>query len=187
MNIFVTGSSRGVGAALAIQLNCNGHMVYPGSRADGIDISNKEDREYIKELLDVVDVFVNNAYDPIGQLELLKTAVEAWEGTNKLIVNINSKSIFADKQLPEMEEYISAKKAQTEFIESRRLRASPQIINVYLGLVDTEMSSIFDAKKLDTVDIAKLLSNLIELKDTIYVQEIMLDVPGQDWNDIKVK
>ncbi len=187
MKIFVTGSSRGIGAALAIQFDNNGHRVFPGSRSDGIDISQEVDREYIKELLGTIDVFINNAYDPVGQTELLKIATEQWQGTNKLIVNINSKSIFADKVLSEMKEYISAKKEQAEFVNSRRLKASPQILNVYLGLVDTEMSEIFDAKKLDAVDVAKLIVNLVELKDVIAVQDIMLDVPGQDWNEIKTK
>jgi short-subunit dehydrogenase len=184
MKILVTGSSKGVGAAIAVQLHLNGHMVYPGSRSDGIDISNQEDRDYIAELLDNIDVLVNNAYDPVGQLELLKIAADRWQGTNKMIVNINSKSIFADHVLPDMEEYIQAKKAQTEFINQRRLQASPQILNVYLGLVDTDMSERFKAKKLETVDVAKLVVELIELKNVVYVQEIMLDVPGQDWSEI---
>jgi hypothetical protein len=49
------------------------------------------------------------------------------------------------------------------------------------------MSDMLDADKLDPVKVAELLANLLELKDQIYVQELMIDVPFQDWDSIRPK
>jgi hypothetical protein len=47
------------------------------------------------------------------------------------------------------------------------------------------MSKSLSAKKLKTQDIAELLCNLITFKDRIYVQDLMIDVPYQDWTEIR--
>ena len=85
-----------------------------------------------------------------------------------------------------MQDYVKDKQQQLEFINSRRLQARPHILNVTLGLVDTQMSKNLLAEKLDVADVASTLINLIEIKDQIYVQDLMLDVPFQDWSVIKV-
>jgi hypothetical protein len=84
-----------------------------------------------------------------------------------------------------MQDYVKDKQAQLDFINSRRLKAQPQILNLTLGLVDTQMSSNLIAEKLAASDVAATLIDLIEIKDRIYVQDLMLDVPFQDWDQIK--
>jgi short-subunit dehydrogenase len=187
MKIAITGHTKGIGRQLTSTLIENGHEVLGFSRSNDYDIGDQTARDRIFSTLNDIDVFVNNAYDPVGQYQLLVGAVNMWEGTNKLIINVNSKSIYADVVLPEMKEYVDSKKKQLDFILQRRLTASPQILNITLGLVDTEMAEIFDAKKISPTDLAKLLTHLIELKDKIYVQDMMIDVPNQSWNNIKLK
>lgn len=187
MKIAITGHTKGIGRQLTSALIENGHEVLGFSRSNDYDIGDQTVRDRIFSTLNDIDVFVNNAYDPVGQYQLLVGAVNMWEGTNKLIINVNSKSIYADVVLPEMKEYVDSKKKQLDFILQRRLTASPQILNITLGLVDTEMAEIFDAKKISPEDLARLLTHLIELKDKIYVQDMMIDVPNQSWNNIKLK
>lgn len=184
MKIAITGHTKGIGLALYNQLFENGHHVVGFSRSNSYDISNIVDRQKILEAIEGFDVFINNAYSPFSQSEMLKEIVARWESQEKLIVNIGSKSIYADIVPEFMQAYVDDKKSQIEFITRRRLKANPQIMSIVLGLVDTEMSQKLSAKKLNPIDVAKLLVKMIEEKDTIYVQELMLDVPFQDWSKI---
>lgn len=184
MKIAITGHTNGIGQSIANILELKGHEVFGYSISKAYDIGDLSVRDEILNKLDDVDVFINNAYHPTGQFDLLESALNKWAGTNKLIVNVNSKSIYADYVLPSMQEYVEAKQKQTNLINSKRLQSRPQILNVILGLVDTRMSKIFDAKKLNIQSVSELIVSMIELQDTIYVQEIMLDVPDQDWAEI---
>lgn len=185
MKIIITGHTKGVGLALYKQLDLNGHWVIGFSKSTGNDIGTIDGREQILKVLADSDVFINNAYHVTGQFDLLKAVTELWAGTNKLIININSKAIFAEVVHPSMVEYIEAKKQQHEYITAKRLESRPQLLNVNLGLVNTAMSAIFNAKKLSTADVANLIATLVDYKDTVYVQDITLDVPDQNWTEIK--
>lgn len=185
MKIVITGHTKGVGQQLFKQLALSGHQIIGYSRSEGTDIGSKDAQQAILRTIETADVFINNAYHVTGQYELLLAVTEKWKGSNKLIININSKAIFADVIHPSMIEYVNAKRKQYDYVASKRLQASPQMLNVSLGLVDTEMSAMFDAKKLPPAYVANLISMLIDYKDSVYVQDIMLDVPGQDWEEIK--
>jgi len=187
MNIAITGHSRGIGKALYDVLTKNSFEVAGYSRTNGFDISLESQREEILNCSLACDVFINNAYHKVGQLDLLKKFTELWRGDpKKLIININSKIIHANYYIPEMEEYRISKIQQQRFIESKLLNSNPQILNVILGLVDTEMSQIFNGKKLKPNDVAEMLKNLIITRNIIYTQEIIIDVPEQNWEDIHV-
>lgn len=185
MKIVITGHTKGIGHQLYKQLALNGHHVVGFSRSEGTDIGTKEGQSAILNTIENADVFVNNAYHETGQYDLLTVVAEKWAGTTKLIVNINSKAIFADVVHPTMEEYVAAKKKQYDYIASKRLESRPQLLNVSLGLVNTDMSTMFDAKKLSATYVANLIAMLIDYKDTVYVQDIMIDVPNQNWTEIK--
>lgn len=185
MKIIITGHTRGIGQPLFKQLALSGHQVMGFSRSEGTDIGSRDAHQTILRSVDNADVFINNAYHETGQYELLVAVTEKWKDTNKLIININSKAIFADVIHPSMVEYVAAKKKQYDYIASKRLQAKPQLLNVSLGLVDTEMSAMFDAKKLPPAYVANLIAMLVDYKDSVYVQDIMLDVPGQNWTEIK--
>jgi putative NADH-flavin reductase len=187
MKVAITGHTQGIGKAIFDELNNRSYQVQGYSRSNGWNISLQEIRSQILAETSDFDVFINNAYSPIAQFELLKLLVDRWQGTRKLIVNVGSKSIYADVVPNFMQDYVKDKQAQLEFINSRRLQAQPQILNLTLGLVDTQMSSNLIAEKLAASDVAATLIDLIEIKDRIYVQDLMLDVPFQDWKQIKPK
>ena len=48
------------------------------------------------------------------------------------------------------------------------------------------MSKSVIAKKMNPSDVADMINALLSYKDVVYVQELMIDVPGQDWKDINV-
>jgi hypothetical protein len=194
MKIALTGHTRGVGKSLLDLFKSNGHTVIGFSKSQGFDISDPVSIEKILDSLADCDVFINNAYCVIGQKTLLVRLINQWEGTNKVIVNINSKaSLIPDKLLNSdaiplvMKEYVANKKEQTNIIMDRIFKASPHIINIVTGIIDTNMSKEFNCKKLSTNDLAKFIYMLVEFKDIVAVQNIIVDVPGLDWENIKRK
>lgn len=184
MKVAITGHTRGIGKSIFEELTKRSYHVSGYSKSTGWDISLLETRNKILKEVFEFDVFINNAYCPLGQFELLKGLTDSWEGSKKLIVNVGSKSIYANTVPSYMESYVKDKQEQSDYIIKRRLKARPHILNLTLGLVDTEMSSMLLAEKLAPTNVAKLVVDLIELKNQIYVQELMLDVPFQDWNNI---
>ena len=187
MKVAITGHTQGIGKAIFDELAKRSHQVHGYSRSNNWDITSLEIRNKILEETSDFDVFINNAYCPGAQFELLKSLVARWQGSKKLIVNVGSKSIYADVVPDFMQDYVKDKQQQIEFINSRRLQARPQILNLTLGLVDTQMSKNLLAEKLNVADVASTLINLIEIKDRMYVQDLMLDVPFQDWSAITVE
>ncbi len=185
MKIAITGHTKGIGQALYHELVQKGHDVYGYSRSNGYDICKEIDIDRILMETNDFDVFINNAYYPNSQLYLLKNKVQQWDNQKKLIINVASKAVHTEVVPEFMKDYIRDKKSQIDFIMQRKLKASPQILNLVVGLVDTEMSKSLSAKKLKTQDIAELLCNLITFKDRIYVQDLMIDVPYQDWTEIR--
>ena len=187
MKIAITGHTKGIGQALYQELFQKGHHIVGYSRSNGYDISREVDRERILSESKDFDIFVNNAYSPGSQFSLLKELVAQWQGHHKMILNVSSKAVYA-KVVPDfMKSYVDDKQSQIDFISQRKLKAEPQILNLILGLADTQMSQSLEAKKLDPKKVAELLANLLELKDQIYVQELMIDVPFQDWDSIRPK
>jgi hypothetical protein len=132
-------------------------------------------------------VFINNAYMPWAQSNLLKLAYAKWQGTDKIIVNISSKLGLLEKPPAWAKNYAWDKHIQRHWINQHILKASPRIFSVVLGLVDTEMSSNLKGKKIAPSDVAQIVFDLLKYRDIIYVQEIVLDVPNQNWSDIDVE
>jgi hypothetical protein len=185
MKVAITGHTRGIGAAIFHELVQRNHSVIGYSLTSGFDINQEPHRQQILLESADCDIFINNAFCPDAQFKLLQMFVAEWEGLDKVIVNVNSKSIFAPTVPNSMKLYVEDKKAQNQFIQQRKFKARPQIVNLILGLVETEMSQMFVAKKLQPSHIAKLLVDILEHRDQIYVQDLILDVPFQDWIDIQ--
>lgn len=185
MKAMITGHTRGLGLSIANKFIACGHTVTGYSLSNGFDIANLSDREKILSQAHEHDIFINNAYDQDGQIDLLKKFIKDWDGTNKIIVNISSKlSLCSPEFFPNFKNYILAKQAQNEIFANRVIVDTPRMLNILVGLVNTDMSSDFESKKIDPVDIANLIYNMIELKDKISVQQLTIDVPGLDWRTL---
>jgi nucleoside-diphosphate-sugar epimerase len=187
MRIAITGHTRGIGRALAEVFEQNGHEIVGFSKSQGCDIYKEEDQSKIIAELEHCDVFINNAYMPWAQSNLLKLAYAKWQGTDKIIVNISSKLGLLEKPPEWAKKYAWDKSIQRNWINQHILKASPRIFNVVLGLVDTEMSSNLKGKKVAPSDVAQIVFDLLKYRDVVYVQEIVLDVPNQNWSDIDVE
>ena len=184
MKIGITGHTKGLGHAFFNLFKSQGHEVVGFSRSNGYDIVEKID-DVINAVKDF-DMFINNAYAPIAQTELLSRMITEWQGTDKTIVNISSKVVIMDEPPAMVKDYANNKLIQNLLIAKRHTTASPRILNITLGLVDTEMSKSVIAKKMNPSDVADMINALLSYKDVVYVQELMIDVPGQDWKDINV-
>lgn len=192
MKIAITGHSRGIGHELSNVFQSNGHEVIGFSVNNGYNISLEDARSKIISQVSDCDVFINNAYHPVYQTELLSSMIDKWKGTTKLIVNIGSTSMFtqldkapAASVVPA--DYIAAKKAQSEIIMSRLGVAEPRLLNIVAGPVDTEMGKFLDCLKIDPKKLAELIYILVNFKDSISVKQIVVDAPGLNGKDIKVK
>jgi short-subunit dehydrogenase involved in D-alanine esterification of teichoic acids len=186
MKVVITGHTSGIGACLFQIYKNQGHEVIGYSRSTGSDIEDSNIRKVIIEQNLDCDIFINNAYSATGQTNLLKELIEKWNGQERKIINISSKlSFVSEGKIPDLDPYIKQKLEQNKIAESRFSVASPQIMNVIVGLVDTPMSSIFESKKLNPESLSKLIYDM-SLLDQFYIQQMIIDVPGLDWKNIKV-
>lgn len=173
--VAITGHTKGIGLALAKKFESQGYDIIGLSRSNGYDISVDQDR--IIEQSKDADIFINNAHHLTGQIELLKSITDQWQGTDKLIINLSSKGAFVPDGF--RDQYCQAKLEQNEFVKSRILTDSPRIMNIVVGLVETELSKQWNHKKIVPEDLAKLIYDLTT--SPMSVQEIVLEVPGFDW------
>jgi hypothetical protein len=187
MNIIITGHTKGIGKALADVFASANHTVIGVSRSNGYDISKLDSRTDIIKLAENAEVFINNAYDPVGQTALLNDIILAWHGAPKHIINISSKLVFFEGDETMFGEYIPQKRLQNKICMDRQTTAYPHILNVLSGLVDTDMSTpVFDSPSMAPIDLAKLIYTVITMPG-VQVSELVVDVPGLDWKNIKFK
>jgi NADP-dependent 3-hydroxy acid dehydrogenase YdfG len=192
MKIVITGHTRGLGKSLSSVFSVDGNNIVGFNKSAGCDISLDADRQLILKELETADVFINNAYDPVGQTHLLREATTLWDGSDKFIINIGSKcttSFINTVENPFVRNFIDvytiAKQEQEQIIKSRLRGSFPRIMNVIPGVIDTDMASIIESKKLNPDDIASLIYQMFLLKDKVAVQELTIDVPDADWDQLK--
>ena len=101
MKIGITGHTQGFGKSLYDVFNSQKHDTLGFSRSNGFDIGNKLVRKKIINEIKDIDVFINNAYDPQGQLDILEEVLSCWSGTEKIVVNVSS--IIVNKESPYFE------------------------------------------------------------------------------------
>jgi len=185
MKIAITGNTSGIGLALQNIFAANGHEVFGFSRSSGYDIENKADRERILNTASNCDIFINNAYSPTGQTLLLNELISQWQNSDKSIINLSSKlSFFPKGKIHQLDHYISEKNKQNDIIQNRITQAKPKLMNVIIGLVDTPMSKVFTSDKLKPESLAQLIYNMSVAED-FYIQQLIVEVPGLDWKNIK--
>jgi hypothetical protein len=183
--VSITGHTSGIGLNLFEIFTANGHAVTGYSRSNGSDIEDSNVRKRIIEETENCDIFINNAYSPNGQTMLLKELSAQWDGQPKKIINVSSKlSFFELGKISVLDDYIKQKTEQNEIIQRRFSTAYPQIMNVIIGLVDTPMSAIFQSPKLNPHTLSEFIYKMSTIDD-LYIQQIIVDVPGLDWKNIK--
>jgi NADP-dependent 3-hydroxy acid dehydrogenase YdfG len=194
MKVSITGHSRGLGNALASVFTQHGHTVTGFSRANGYNINTIEGRLDILTQASDSDIFINNAYDPDGQFEMLEEIAAIWKDTDKLIINISSKgSLLSSTEQStydqdEFNKYISSKQKQNALVRTRIFTASPRLLNVIVGPIDTAFSDDCLLPTTDPIEhkltpssVANFIFDIVGYQKTIMVQEIVIDVPGVNW------
>ena len=186
--VVITGHTSGIGKVFYEHYKSLGCQVVGFSRSRGFDISKEIARKAILHECIDAKIFINVAFHKTGQLKMLEEITELWGLTDKRIVNISSKIAYITKITERTKSIVSSKRKQNEWVRKRSFVSQPRILNVVIGLVDTENSrKIYEAATMMPVeDVVHLVADLIE-HNTINIQEIVVDVPNLNWSDIKVR
>lgn len=86
----VTGSSRGIGRAVAEMLAARGVRVVRASRTEGCDVSREADVERLFARLDRLDVLVNNAAVLTPRKPIVEVTCAEWDET----MAVNVRGVF---------------------------------------------------------------------------------------------
>jgi NAD(P)-dependent dehydrogenase (short-subunit alcohol dehydrogenase family) len=158
MKVAITGSTRGIGWALFDYFSKKGHTCYGFSRSNGYDIDQADARLQIIQKIRDCDIFVNNAYSNYNdsQLLLLQAVYHSWLGQDKIIINISSRITDWPANVNEAPlEYYETKSRQDEFCAGKR--RFPQILNLRMGMTDTDRVKTFTRDKMHPNDIASVV------------------------------
>lgn len=191
--VIITGHTRGIGKALYDKFKKEGHNTIGVSASTGYDIGNAIKQQEILEMAAGCDIFINNAYHPTGQLELLSKIIEQWKDLNKMIINIGSKGSLIDNDHPlltntSFRDYVDSKIKQNDFIKKHHHNGFPQILNVLPGIVNTEMAvHLNSSKKMNPIDLAELIYSMTKIRNQLSVQGLVVDVPGLSTNTITIQ
>jgi nucleoside-diphosphate-sugar epimerase len=193
MIIGITGHTRGIGRSLSDIFQKNNHHVIGFSKSTGFDIGNSEARKKILDQAANFDVFVNNAYHPTGQIEILKEILDLWKDTNNIVINISSQIVH--KPIPEYDQTqplacgncnfqfcvhcagISYKRSKTELNDYvNNYTGSVRILNVIVDITDTDFYLIpknWDRSKFtDPRDLANLIFDVIKYSEKFFIKEL---------------
>lgn len=168
MKVAITGHTSGIGLALASKFQ----TVKGFSRSNGYNLCEVD--KILTESEDC-DIFVNNAYNsdcPWSQVELLYKKWFQWENEQKLIVNISSNSNDQNKSKPQ--QYTIHKSSLDQASKQLSyLNKSCRILNVRPGYVDTPRVKNISENKINTFELAQLITSLLDYK-SLKVSEITI-------------
>lgn len=186
MKVVLTGHSAGIGKTVYNQLITDKHDVVGFSLDNGYDIGLESIRQQIINASIDADIFINNAYHLVGQIDLLKKIIDAWQGQDKIIINMGSKVTkyqdFDDNTSIVNLKYIAAKRKLQQIVKDR-IDMLPKICNIITGMVDTELTKDISCSKLSTNTIADTVKYMLDHKDNVWIQEIILENPTWSEND----
>lgn len=178
MKVAITGHSKGLGKALKNCFESNGHTVMGFSRSNGYDISNCNDRSNIVTESAECDVFINNAWFPDVQQLMLSEVCDAFENTNKVIINISSMFVYIDEDViqgnTDFCQYRKDKIAGHQMTMKTIMSPNPNIMNVVAGLIDTELAANLAGNKMDAKDVAELIYFMYDNRDKVMVRDITI-------------
>ena len=147
MKIAITGHTNGIGKELDLYYHNKGIETKTYSRSTGHDISDISVRnKIISETLDC-DVFINNAYDTVGQTDIASRWFEEHKNSPHLLVNISSIAPIADRYISprikpvEYTDYVTQKNELDRISWNINFAGlAAKCINVSPALVDTDMA-----------------------------------------------
>lgn len=201
MKIVITGHKTGLGEYVSDAMIAQGHTVNGYSRSTGYDINDPDVRDTILlENLDA-DLFFNNAYGRMqniefddmpnhwkrgenGQLKLLEQFCDAWKGrTDKYILHSGSKIVYKNIQkIKQVKTYRIDKMDCTTLIKTYTdIGLGPNICDFSMGMFDTPMADVwpdyFIRGKVE--DYGKTMVMFINNKESIWPKEAVFDNPGR--------
>ena len=165
MKIAITGSSKGIGAAINKQFKEQGHTTIGFNRTEGWDISDQQIQDKIVQQVKDCDLFINNAHAGFSQVDLLFKLYESWKGQEKIIVNIGSSITMRWENTHRFIKYRNEKVAlddACDFLWNKSLW--PHIMLLKPCATDTERMSHWKGKKVDPADIANFLIYCLDQK-----------------------
>ena len=187
MRIAITGHRHGLGQSIFNKLTyynkANQHEVIGFDIEDGYDISNRQVIGKVLYNIKDYDVFINNAYHPTGQTEVLKFLLKLWKDQNKILINIGSFLINVNEPDDVTEDhqiYFNEKRKQLSLI--KEFYGPLKIIQVNPGFMQTEFLNKMEAPWqlspeycLQTIDVADVIVYALEmLEKNIYIPVIDL-------------
>ena len=196
MIIGITGHTKGICKSLSDIFQKNNYETVGFSRSLGYDIGDMESRDDILKKVENFDIFINNAYHPTGQLEMLKSIIELWKHTNKIVINISSQIIYKPvydydqgQLLPcnwchkedcdhcSIVIYKKSKKDLNNYING--YTGSVRILNVIPDVTNTNFHLIpknWDRNKFMNVDdLANLVFDVIKYEKKFFIKELNIN------------
>jgi short-subunit dehydrogenase involved in D-alanine esterification of teichoic acids len=155
--IAITGHKSGLGKEL--------YRKYKNSI--GFDIIEGYDIKNPKNIIDEsqdCDIFINNAYDGLGQAELFKKLETDWYQPGKWIINISSMAVFRKDN----DSYAQHKRE----LERVTLKSNCRITNIRISLMDTPLVITRKEKKLNPSDVADMILEIIDRPFNVKLLEI---------------
>jgi len=204
MKISITGHSRGIGKSLHDMYVADGHEVIGFSRSNGYDITDPNVcSQIVQESLDC-DLFVNNAYEldlttkQSSQNQLLQLFLDAWADTNKYIISIGSiAGLKRPQKDKKMKKYSLDKERHRKLIHKWRKTKpnGPNLCNFNFGfyvkpkddpktvMISQAVSDyVSQLDRLEVHDFGDYIVNLLNDRESIWIDEIYIDFPNQDNN-----
>lgn len=178
MKIAITGHTHGIGKAFAEQLAERGHSIVGISRRDGENIRRVF---HTASLIELCDMFINNAQTQYAQTELLYEVWKRWQDKEKYIWNISTmmteqpiNSTPDGQEDIVMSQYRNQKLALEEASKQLRFKSSwPKISIIRPGGVATQTT--WDNKnKADVHQWVKNVINTFSQDDNINITEISI-------------
>jgi len=182
MKIAITGHSKGIGKAIFNYCVDKGHTCVGYSRSNGFNINDHYNliaRESKK-----CDVFINNAFDFGGQINMFKSIFNIWkDNSEKTIVNIGSRTKYYPVGGTRSPDYTREKRALNDEVNRALLYSDKKcrIININPGYVETEMISdipdIENKNKLTADECAKNIMWAVDQPQHIEIGELSIWTP----------
>ena len=132
--VLLTGHTKGLGAAIYKELEAD-HIVIGASRSTNMHVMEIDPFDY-----EHFDVLINNAYHSIGQIELLRTFYDMWQGKDKVIINVGTAGLGLSNRPFETLNYNAAKRQLETY--SRWISDNDEFCKCMLfspGYMDTEL------------------------------------------------